>query len=408
MAYFYDTCALLNLQNKAFEEPDIFYISHVTLQELEQIKTSHNKDEDTKYRARRLLHLLVENQGRYQVVIYNNDWDNDILNRGLQLNNDIRIIYTAYKTHPDCTFVTDDLACKMLAGVFNLNIQYNTTKEEEYTGYKEINLTEIELATFYNVTLQHHDNKYNLLNNQYIIIKMNNTTVDIYRWFNEQYIKVNYNKLESKMFGKIVPRDDYQKIAMDSLINNQLTVIRGKAGTGKSLLGLAYLFQELEKGKIDKIVMMVNPIATKDSCKFGFLPGTFLEKVLGSQIGHFLASKLGGIEYVYQLIEQKQLEFIALADARGYDTTGMNCALYITEGQNASVEQMKLILSRIGEDTIAVIEGDNVFQTDYSAYEGKNNGLRRLCEVYKGEDYFGTITLENCYRSRIAAKIDDM
>ena len=69
---------------------------------------------------------------------------------------------------------------------------------------------------------------------------------------------------------------------------------------------------------------------------------------------------------------------------------------------------MKLILSRIGEDTIAIIEGDNNFQTDIRAYEGLNNGLRRVCEIYKGEDYFGTITLQNCYRSKIATKIDEM
>lgn len=406
MVYFYDTCALLNLQDKVFKEPDIFYISHVTLQELEQIKTSHNKDEDTKYKARRLLHLLVENQGRYQVVIYNNDWDNDILNRGLQLNNDIRIIYTAYKTHPDCTFVTDDLACKMLAGVFNLNIQYNTTKEEEYTGYKEINLTEIELATFYNVTLQHHNNKYNLLNNQYIIIKMNNTTVDIYRWFNEQYIKVNYNKLESKMFGKIVPQDDYQKIAMDSLINNQLTVLRGKAGSGKSYLGLGYLLTELEHGHIDKIIIFCNTVATRDAAKMGFYPGSKDEKLLDSQIGNFLVGKLGDMFVVEKMIHDGQLLLVPIADCRGMDTTGMNAGIYITEAQNATIDMMKLVLQRIGEDSKVVIEGDDKAQVDMVTYSGNNNGLRRLSEVFKGQDYYGEATLQQCHRSKIAAQAE--
>lgn len=408
MANFYDTCSLLILQSKAFEK--FFYFSSVTLQELERIKTSSTKDEDTKYRARNLLRLLVENKGKYQIYQYNPIWDNEIIdNYGIQVIDDARIVYTAFKNCPNIPFVTGDLSCGMNAEIFGLKVEYDGFKNEDnYTGYKEIDFTDVELATFYNVTHAQNKNLYDLLENEYLIIKLNGQVVDKYKWFNKTYMDVPNDPLNSKMFGKISAKDCYQQCTIDSLRTNQMTVIRGKAGTGKSLLGLAYLFQELEKGKIDKIVMMVNPIATKDSCKFGFLPGTFLEKVLGSQIGHFLASKLGGIEYVYQLIDQGKLDFIALADARGYDTTGMNCALYVTEGQNASIEQMKLILSRIGEDTIAIIEGDNVFQTDYAAYEGKNNGLRRLCEVYAGEDYFGTITLENCYRSRIAAKIDEM
>lgn len=408
MTKFFDTCALLSLQEKVYGDNEIFYISSITLQELERIKTSYSKDEETKYKARKALHLLVEHEGNYQVIIYDNDWDNGILNRGIQLNDDARIIYTAYKTHPEAMFITDDLSCKMIASkIFRLNVEFKKDNVDNYTGYKEVILSNEELANFYSVILPNDKNIYNLMVNEYLLLKIGNQCVDIYKW-NNKYIKVNHRNIESKMFGKIVPKDEFQKMVIDSLYNNQLTVIRGRAGSGKSLLGLSYLFYLLERGQIDKIVMLVNPVATKDSCKFGFLPGTFLEKVLGSQIGHFLSSKIGGIEYVYQLIEQRRLEFIALADARGYDTSGMNCALYMTESQNTSIEQMKLVLSRIGEDTICVIEGDNLMQTDIHSCEGNNNGLKRICEVYKGEEYFGAVTLEKCYRSRIAEKIDEM
>ena len=59
--FFYDTCSLLNELHSAFEN-DFFYISSVTLEELENIKTSSSKDQDIKYRARQLLHLLFENK----------------------------------------------------------------------------------------------------------------------------------------------------------------------------------------------------------------------------------------------------------------------------------------------------------------------------------------------------------
>lgn len=409
MAKFFDTCALLNLQEKAFEGSDIFYISHVTLQELERIKTSYNKDEDVKYKARKVLHLLNEHEGNYQVILYNNDWDDDILNRGLQLNDDARIIYTAYKTHPECIFATDDLACKMIAGkVFRLNVEYGSKELQTYTGYKEVNLTEMEVAQFYNITLQQHDNKYDLLENQYLIIKMNNDTVDIYKWHNERYVKVNYNKLESKFFGKIAPQDDYQKMALDSLISNQITVLRGKAGSGKSYLGLGYLLTELEHGKIDKIIIFCNTVATKDSCKLGFYPGSKDEKLLDSQIGNFLVGKLGDMFIVEKMIHDGQLLLVPIADCRGMDTTGMNAGIYITEAQNATIDMMKLVLQRIGEDSKVVIEGDDKTQVDMTTYSGNNNGLRRLSEIFKGQNYYGETTLQQCHRSKIAAQAEYM
>jgi predicted ribonuclease YlaK len=82
-------------------------------------------------------------------------------------------------------------------------------------------------------------------------------------------------------------------MASDSLMNNKITMIKGPAGAGKSLLSVGYLFYLLEKGKIDKIIIFCNTVATKNSARLGFYPGTRDEKLLDSQIGNFLSSKLG-------------------------------------------------------------------------------------------------------------------
>ena len=71
-------------------------------------------------------------------------------------------------------------------------------------------------------------------------------------------------------------------------------MIKGPAGTGKSHLAVGYLFHLLEKGKIDKIIIFCNTVATRNAAKLGFYPGSRDEKLLDSQIGNFLASKLGG------------------------------------------------------------------------------------------------------------------
>ena len=93
---------------------------------------------------------------------------------------------------------------------------------------------------------------------------------------------------------------------------------------------------------------------------------------------------------------------------RGYDTSGMHAGIYVTEAQNASIDMMKLMLQRIGEDSIAIIEGDIRTQVDMSEYSGTNNGLRRMSQVFRGKDFYGEIELQEIYRSKISATADLM
>lgn len=69
MTKFYDTCALLELQEKVFDE--FFYICDVTLLELNQIKENKNKTEELRYKTRNIIRLMRENKGKYHVVVRN-------------------------------------------------------------------------------------------------------------------------------------------------------------------------------------------------------------------------------------------------------------------------------------------------------------------------------------------------
>ncbi|MBP3801384.1 MAG: PhoH family protein [Clostridia bacterium] len=137
-----------------------------------------------------------------------------------------------------------------------------------------------------------------------------------------------------------------------------MNLIHGKAGTGKTYLSLGYLFSLLDKGQIDKIIIFCNTIATKNSAKLGFYPGSRDEKLLDSQIGNLLASKLGSRFEVERLIEEEKLVLLPFSDIRGYDTSGMNAGIYISEAQNLDITLMKLGLERIGSDCICIIDGD--------------------------------------------------
>ena len=76
---FYDTNALLDLQEEVFEER--FLCSIKTFSELEHIKTSRNKDEEIRYKARKITHLLDENNNMYEAIIVNyQEYVDDIVN----------------------------------------------------------------------------------------------------------------------------------------------------------------------------------------------------------------------------------------------------------------------------------------------------------------------------------------
>lgn len=406
----YDTCSLLDLQKEAFK--DKFLICNITYRELEHIKTSGTKDEETRWKARQVLHLF-DFYDNYEVIRAKVN-DDTLRELDLEDNNDGRIISTAYRYYKslpieeakDFVFVTSDRNCHYLALQCGIPSKYTNSDmlNDSYTGYCEIFMDETELAMFYGDAYQNNRNIFNLLENQYLFIKdEDGKIIDKYKWMDNKYIKLIYQFAESQMFGKISPRDDYQLAALDSLAHNQVSMLRGPAGSGKSLMSFAYMFHLLERGKIDKIIVFCNTVATKGSAKLGYYPGTRTEKLLDSQIGNLLESKLGDRIAVENLIERGQLILLPFSDIRGYDTTGMNAAIYISEAQNLDIEMLKLALQRIGEDSICIIDGDYETQTDLSTYAGTNNGMRRASQVFRGEDVYGEIRLKNIYRSKIAS-----
>lgn len=167
--YFYDTCALLNMGESAFDED--FFISVYTLSELESIKTSRTKDESVRYRARRMTKLLDEYR---ESGIYSVEYERDEVHVGSAwyVDPDITVsepiapdttdskICAAAKHVADTfngtttiTFCTDDICCKLIAhDIFHLDVcsTSDILPTDTYTGYKEVVPTEQEHAELYN------------------------------------------------------------------------------------------------------------------------------------------------------------------------------------------------------------------------------------------------------------------
>ena len=162
---FYDTCSLLTLQGAVFDTEEVFYISSVTLNELENIKTGQ-RDEEIKYNARNLLRLLDNNIDKYEVILYNSVIDNILMKYNLPATSDNKIIVTALYLRDyeqtDVLFISDDLLCKHIALAVGLDYQSVEHNDEKYTGFKTVNLTDEELANFYS-TMNNNNNQYDFV-----------------------------------------------------------------------------------------------------------------------------------------------------------------------------------------------------------------------------------------------------
>lgn len=410
--YFYDTSSLILNADNLFESDGRVVISSISLSELENLKTS-NKDIETKQTVQRLAKILSDNQDKYETYIFKNSMLDPLIAADLEINNDAKILACAYaydcNEHPDETyFITDDLSLSNIANLFfgkDCILKAQDLETDEYCGYKEVKMDEYELADFYSNLNVNKYNPYNLLINEYIILKDKlGNIVDQYCWTGNTYRKIKFANFKSQWFGEVKPYkgDIYQLIAADSLVNNQITLINGPAGSGKTYLSLSYLFHLLDKGQINKIVIFCNTVATKNSAKLGYYPGSKDEKLLDSQIGNLLISKLGSKIEVERLIEEEQLILLPFSDLRGYDTSGMNAGIYISEAQNLDITLMKLGLQRVGSDCICIIDGDMDTQVDDIHFTGINNGMKRASKVYRGADIYGQVELKNIHRSRIA------
>lgn len=265
----------------------------------------------------------------------------------------------------------------------------------EYTGYKTIEFSDKQLADFY----EDKNNTFDLLENEYLVIKNeDNQKFDYYKKKKSQIVPVKYNMICSQMMGTIKPKNFAQYCAMDLLNDDSITVklIRGVYGSGKDFLMCAKAFELIDKGKYDKIIYIRPNVTVKNMPDIGYLPAGVFDK-LSWTLGP-LYDKVGGEEGISYLIESKKLELMPLLFIRGRSFE--NSIIYISEGQNITTEIAKLLLGRIGKNSIMMINADT-HQTDNKVFD-QDNGITTMIEKLSGNSLFGYVYLNETLRSETA------
>jgi phosphate starvation-inducible PhoH-like protein len=173
----------------------------------------------------------------------------------------------------------------------------------------------------------------------------------------------------------VAPRSLNQRLYLRAMVENDLVVCVGPAGTGKTYLAVARAASALLDKQVRRIVL-VRP-AVEAGEKLGFLPGDLAEKVnpylrpLYDSLYDIL-----GFDQVARMVEREVIEIAPLAFMRG--RTLNDAFIILDEAQNTTPEQMKMFLTRIGFGSKAVVTGD-ITQVDLPA--GRESGLRVALRV---------------------------
>jgi phosphate starvation-inducible PhoH-like protein len=177
---------------------------------------------------------------------------------------------------------------------------------------------------------------------------------------------------------QIVPRTPNQANYIRALQNTELVVALGPAGTGKSYLAVAMAVTMLQAGQVERIILSRPAVEAGE--RLGFLPGDIKEKVdpYLRPLYDALYDLLPG-DQVTKRIEGGEIEVAPLAFMRG--RTLANAYIIVDEAQNTTPMQMKMLLTRMGENSRMVVTGD---LTQIDLPSAVVSGLRDAVEILEG------------------------
>ncbi len=187
----------------------------------------------------------------------------------------------------------------------------------------------------------------------------------------------------------IIPRSDNQKRLVEAYNENDMVFSIGPAGSGKTYLSIALAVRALKNKEIRKIILSRPAVEAGE--KLGFLPGDMKEKIdpylqpLYDALQDMIpAQKLN--EYM----EQKIIQIAPLAFMRG--RTLNDAVVILDEAQNTTTQQIKMFLTRMGQNTTMIINGD---LTQIDLPRSVKSGLKEACEVLRNVPGIGFIEMND-------------
>ena len=192
-----------------------------------------------------------------------------------------------------------------------------------------------------------------------------------------------------------VQLNEEQKLAKDKILNNTVTILKGKAGSGKSLLAANVALDLLFSREIEKIIITRPTVVAGED--IGFLPGD-----VNSKLAPFTAPvyenmhRLYAKEKIEKCIVDGEIEIVPVSFMRGRNFT--NCLVVVDEAQNLTDNQTELLLTRICNGGKMIFCGDGA-QIDLK--DRKQSGFDVVCKHMKDVPGFEVVTLMKNHRHAI-------
>ncbi len=250
--------------------------------------------------------------------------------------------------------------------------------DDSFVGFSELEFTDVEVDRLYESGCV--EIELDLPENAFIVGKgLSQGKSFLASYKNKTVIKLHDLKLQET---EVSPRNKEQKFALHALTDPTISLVTltGLAGSGKTFLTLMSAIEALEKKRYERIVVTrsIQPVGRD----IGYLPGDLKEKMtpwmspLFDNFRHHFKDKI----YFELMLEKGQIEIAPLSFIRG--RTFCNSFIIVDEAQNASIHELKTIITRIGENSKIVLMGDTD-QIDTPYLDKKSNGLAIVIDRMK-------------------------
>lgn len=435
--YVFDTSALLTDSNSiTFYKNSTVVLPISVISELDKHKTRldevgkaardvHKFLNDIKDKGNIVHGVLHEDSGvTIRLMIENFDDIPPSLNKEVVDDRILSACFTLQRENPEkrdqVYFVTNDYNLSLKATAYGIkSLDYTDisgVKTSSYLGHKEVFATKaLSVDKIYKDKVVECPKSLQLFENEYALIKDKANP--------KHAVRVRYSSGKLHLLSqdlhcyKIKPLNSEQAYLLDLLLNPEIKLITvsGKAGTGKSLISIAAGLEQTI-GKIPRynkliISRSLEPLSGKD--RIGFLKGSLDEKLapyilpLKDAIDFALGDELGDKDAFWYLKNdpKQRLEIEPLQYIRGRSIP--KAYMIVDEAQNLTKEQIKTILTRMGQDSKIILLGD-LDQIDNYYVNKYTNGLAQTIERFKDLKLAGHIELTRGVRSDLANAAADL
>ncbi len=333
------------------------------------------------------------------------DKDNDNLILAATAN--VKKKYIKSLPYDQVRLVTKDLNLRVKADALGIDANdfYSDYADidEDWVGWRVLEVEEQIIDNLYHKG--HLMLQLDVLPNEFVVLKCGQKSALALQ--KEDMLQLAHSEGDCKKFTGCTPKNKEQQFALQLLSDTEIPLLTmtGMPGSGKTYLAFMAGIEAVSRGNYERIIY-TRPIQTVDK-GLGFLPGDMEEKWAPylAPIEDNFQNAFGNLDYYHIMRDKEQIDIAPISYIRGRSLK--NCFIIVDEAQNATIHELKTIITRVAEHSKIVLIGDTK-QIDTVYLNESSNGLTIVSDRFKKSPLAGHIHFTKGYRSRLASEADKL